>query len=151
MCIIFLIFYFTLINLSNLDLVGLVLFKYDVPFLSHRLYGSSDIDCMFQIKKKQILLLLWLYLRNDLNPENGTYPIAAMGHRSHGATDVKITTSLHFQKLMFIAIAGPTQGTNNSLGPFCWSKSDFDDQVSHFGQPDCFDFGPTMHQWGHQW
>lgn len=86
-----------------------------------------------------------------MNPENGTYPIAAMGHRSHGATDVKITGSLHFQKLMFFAVAGPTQGTNNSLGPFCWSKSDYGNQVSHFSQPDCFDFRPTLHQWGYKW
>jgi len=85
--------------------------------------------------------------RNDLNPVNGTYPIEAMSHRSHGATDVKVTSNRLFQLLQFKAIAGPTQGTNGTLGPFCWSKSDFDSKVSHVGQPDCFDFGPVEHQW----
>jgi len=90
--------------------------------------------------------LIWIF-RNDLNPENGTYPIAAMSHRSHGATDVKITTSQLFKNLQFTAVSGPTQGTNNSLGPFCWSKSDFNDKVSHLGQPDFFDFDPVLHKW----
>lgn len=85
--------------------------------------------------------------RNDLNPENGTFPIRAMSHRSHGATDVKVTSSQLFQQLQFKAIAGPTQGSNNSLGPFCWSKSDFNDKVSHLGHPDCFNFKPVLHQW----
>lgn len=78
---------------------------------------------------------------------NGTYPIEALGHRSHGATDVKVTSSQLFQQLQFKAISGPTQGSNNSLGPFCWSKSDFNDKVSHLGQPDCFNFKPVLHQW----
>lgn len=30
--------------------------------------------------------------RCDLNPANGTYPFSALGHRSHGATDAKITS-----------------------------------------------------------
>ncbi|XP_050520145.1 putative phospholipase B-like 2 [Daktulosphaira vitifoliae] len=85
--------------------------------------------------------------RCDLNPANGTYPFAALGHRSHGSTDVKITTSQLFQNLQFKAIAGPTQGTNNTLGPFCWSKSDFSHSVPHEGHPDCFDFSPITHQW----
>lgn len=96
-----------------------------------------------------ILTLCWQFIsfiRCDLNPANGTYPIAAMGHRSHGATDVKVTSSQLFQKLQFKAVSGPTQGTNNSLGPFCWSKSDFN-KVSHLSQPDCFDFDPVLHQW----
>lgn len=28
--------------------------------------------------------------RCDLNPVNGTYPFAALGHRQHGATDMKV-------------------------------------------------------------
>jgi Phospholipase B len=28
--------------------------------------------------------------RCDLNPANGTYPFGALGHRSHGATDMKV-------------------------------------------------------------
>nr|XP_002119470.4 LOW QUALITY PROTEIN: putative phospholipase B-like 2 [Ciona intestinalis] len=31
--------------------------------------------------------------RNDLMPADGSYPIPALGHRNHGATDVKVTTS----------------------------------------------------------
>lgn len=85
--------------------------------------------------------------RNDLNPANGTYPIAAMGHRPHGATDVKITTSELFQTLRFRAIAGPTRGTDNVLEPFCWSKSDFNDKVNHLDQPDCFNFKPVSDGW----
>lgn len=30
--------------------------------------------------------------RCDLNPANGTYPFGALGHRSHGGTDMKVTT-----------------------------------------------------------
>lgn len=69
-----------------------------------------------------------------------------MRHRSHGATDVKVTSSELFKYLQFRAIAGPTQGTNNSFGPFCWSKSDFNN-VSHLGQPECFDFNPVTYEW----
>ena len=29
--------------------------------------------------------------RNDLNPKSGTYPFGALGHRSHGGTDMKLT------------------------------------------------------------
>lgn len=86
-------------------------------------------------------------IRNDLNPVNGIYPIEAMSQVPYGATDVKITTSQLFQNLQFKAVAGPTQGTNNSLGPFCWSKSDFNDKICHLGHPDCFDFNPVVHQW----
>ncbi|VVC38023.1 Phospholipase B-like [Cinara cedri] len=85
--------------------------------------------------------------RCDLNPANGSYPIPAMGHRLHGATDVKLTTSKLFQRLEFKAVCGPTPGTNNTLGPFCWSKSDYNDKVSHVDQPDCFNFDPVVHQW----
>lgn len=28
--------------------------------------------------------------RSDLNPANGTYPFGALGHRSHGGTDMKV-------------------------------------------------------------
>lgn len=94
-----------------------------------------------------MLKQLVFFSRNDLNPANGTYPIAAFGHRSHGATDVKITTSQLFHNLRFKAVAGPTQGTNNSFGPFCWSKSDFNDKVRHLDHPDCFNFDPVLHQW----
>ena len=35
--------------------------------------------------------------RNDLNPKNGTYPFGALGHRSHGGTDMKLTSYSMFQ------------------------------------------------------
>ncbi len=28
--------------------------------------------------------------RSDLNPPNGRYPFNALGHRNHGATDMKV-------------------------------------------------------------
>ena len=31
--------------------------------------------------------------RNDLNPASGRYPFGALGHRSHGGTDMKLTSS----------------------------------------------------------
>lgn len=70
-----------------------------------------------------------------------------MRHRCHGATDVKVTSSELFKYLKFRAVAGPTQGANNSFGPFCWSKSDFNTVVSHLGQPDCFNFTTVTHEW----
>lgn len=29
--------------------------------------------------------------RSDLNPSSGTYPFSALGHRRHGATDMKVS------------------------------------------------------------
>merc|ERR1719323_1581146 len=46
--------------------------------------------------------------RNDLNPRNGTYPFGALGHRSHGGTDMKVTSYKLSQNLQFIAQSGPT-------------------------------------------
>ena len=31
--------------------------------------------------------------RSDLNPADGTYPFSALGHRLHGATDMKVLTN----------------------------------------------------------
>ena len=31
--------------------------------------------------------------RSDLNPPDGTYPFTALGHRLHGAIDVKVRAS----------------------------------------------------------
>ena len=28
--------------------------------------------------------------RSDLNPKSGSYPFGALGHRSHGGTDMKV-------------------------------------------------------------
>ena len=32
--------------------------------------------------------------RSDLNPTTGTYPFDALGHRSHGGTDMKVLNPL---------------------------------------------------------
>ncbi|KFM70112.1 putative phospholipase B-like 2, partial [Stegodyphus mimosarum] len=45
--------------------------------------------------------------RCDLNPINGTYPFAALGHRQHGGTDMKLTTFDLFQNMEFVAFGGP--------------------------------------------
>merc|ERR1719290_214587 len=45
--------------------------------------------------------------RNDLNPKNGSYPFGALGHRSHGATDMKITGYHLFKRMEFVAQSGP--------------------------------------------
>ncbi|WAR23064.1 PLBL2-like protein [Mya arenaria] len=78
--------------------------------------------------------------RCDLNPANGTYPFGALGHRSHGGTDMKLTNSEMFQRLEFIAISGPTY---DQLPPFQWSKADFAAACPHFGHPDIFQFQPV--------
>ncbi|GFR04137.1 putative phospholipase B-like 2 [Trichonephila clavata] len=82
--------------------------------------------------------------RCDLNPENGTYPFAALGHRQHGATDMKLTSSEMFKNLEFVAFGGPTY---DPLPPFQWSKSDFDKKVKHEGHPDLWKFKPIVHKW----
>ncbi|XP_075220478.1 putative phospholipase B-like 1 [Lycorma delicatula] len=83
--------------------------------------------------------------RHDLNPANGTYPIPYLGHRSGGATDAKLTNSTLIKTLQFVAVSGPTAGTN--LPVFKWSTSDFKDTVSHLGQPDEWNFEPIVTSW----
>lgn len=34
--------------------------------------------------------------RCDLNPANGSYPFGALGHRSHGGTDMKVRIQYYF-------------------------------------------------------
>jgi len=82
--------------------------------------------------------------RNDLNPANGTYPFSALGHRSHGATDMKATNYGLFKRLQFVGISGPTY---DDLPPFTWSKTDFAATTPHFGHPDVFKFGPVTYDW----
>eukprot|EP00095_Tigriopus_kingsejongensis_P006305 maker-scaffold61_size441589-snap-gene-0.13 protein:Tk06305 transcript:maker-scaffold61_size441589-snap-gene-0.13-mRNA-1 annotation:"hypothetical protein DAPPUDRAFT_213420" len=82
--------------------------------------------------------------RNDLNPKNGTYPFGALGHRSHGGTDMKLTSWHMFQKLEFVSISGPTF---DDLPPFQWSKVDFEHECPHLGQPDLWMFQPIQHKW----
>lgn len=81
--------------------------------------------------------------RSDLNPADGVYPFGALGHRSHGATDMKLTNSGLFSDLVFTAVGGPTY---DPLPPFRWSTSGLKDR--HDGQPDLFQFTPFTHRWG---
>ncbi|TRY78809.1 hypothetical protein TCAL_07583 [Tigriopus californicus] len=82
--------------------------------------------------------------RNDLNPKNGTYPFGALGHRSHGGTDMKLTSSAMFKDLRFMSISGPTA---EDLPPFQWSQVDFEKDCPHLGQPDLWQFEPIQHVW----
>jgi len=81
--------------------------------------------------------------RNDLNPRNGTYPFHALSHRSHGGTDMKVTSSKLASKLQFIAQSGPTW---DPLPPFRWSEQDFVD-TPHEGHPDLWKFDPIIPVW----
>jgi hypothetical protein len=82
--------------------------------------------------------------RNDLNPKNGTYPFGSLGHRSHGGTDMKLTSFSMFQKFEFVAAGGPTF---DDLPPFQWSKVDFEKDTPHVGHPDIWAFQPIQHAW----
>ncbi|XP_064620556.1 putative phospholipase B-like 2 [Lineus longissimus] len=81
--------------------------------------------------------------RSDLNPASGTYPFGALGHRLHGGTDMKVTSSILIKKLEFVAISGPTY---TNLPPFQWSTSDFKD-VRHEGLPDLWKFPVVQYDW----
>ncbi|XP_018496110.1 putative phospholipase B-like 2 [Galendromus occidentalis] len=82
--------------------------------------------------------------RCDLNPANGTYPFAALGHRAHGGTDVKVTNANMVKTFDMLIQSGPT---NDQQPTFIWSESDFDSTLRHEGHPDVFDFGPIMTNW----
>lgn len=89
---------------------------------------------------------LTIAARSDLNPINGTYPIDMLGHRAHGAVDMKLTNSAMITALNFVAISGPTYGGPN-VPPFQWSKSDFGTTLPHYGQPDKHEFDPYYTNW----
>ena len=82
--------------------------------------------------------------RSDLNPANGTYPFSSLGHRNHGGTDMKTTSSSLAKKLQFVAVSGPTF---DDQPVFKWSTSDFKDKVPHHGLPDVWNFEPEIHEW----
>lgn len=82
--------------------------------------------------------------RNDLNPANGTYPFPALGHRSYGATDAKVTSFRLALSQQMYAVCGPTTG--KSLPNFQWSKTDFN-SLPHIMQPDLFNFTYVLHKW----
>jgi len=81
--------------------------------------------------------------RCDLNPKNGTYPFPALGHRSHGGTDMKITSYSMAKNYQMVAQSGPTW---DPLPPFRWSEQDFKD-TPHVGQPDLWKFEPVLVTW----
>ncbi|XP_049878253.1 putative phospholipase B-like 2 [Pectinophora gossypiella] len=85
--------------------------------------------------------------RNDLNPANGTFPFRALGHRSHGATDAKITSAYLRSTYQFVAVASPTHNISRGIPPFSWSQFDMGRTVSHVGHPDTWLFSPMLHQW----
>lgn len=85
--------------------------------------------------------------RNDLNPANGTYPFRALGHRSHGATDAKITSAYLRTSYRFLAVSSPTHNISRGIPPFRWSEFDMGKTVSHTGHPDEWMFHPLIHDW----
>ncbi|KGL77252.1 Putative phospholipase B-like 2, partial [Tinamus guttatus] len=56
--------------------------------------------------------------RSDLNPANGTYPFPALRQRSHGGTDMKITSFSLAPTFRLVAASGPTW---DDVPPFQWS------------------------------
>lgn len=81
--------------------------------------------------------------RCDLNPVTGRYPFAALGHRNHGATDMKVTSDDMMDRMEFRAVAGPTY---DNLPAFRWSTSGFS-ETPHHGHPDLFKFKPVQRTW----
>uniref|UniRef100_A0A3B3HSJ2 Phospholipase B-like n=1 Tax=Oryzias latipes TaxID=8090 RepID=A0A3B3HSJ2_ORYLA len=81
--------------------------------------------------------------RSDLNPANGTYPFGALKQRSHGGTDMKMTSFGMFKEYGMIAVSGPTW---DQLPPFQWSTSPYKDLV-HMGHPDVWNFKPIKVTW----
>lgn len=96
--------------------------------------------------------------RCDLNPKDGRYPFPALGHRSHGATDMKVkhaifvsncrflqfTSSRLVNSLAFVAQSGPTF---DQQPPFKWSTADFRASTPHAGHPDEWRFEPIRVKW----
>ncbi|XP_051888321.1 putative phospholipase B-like 2 [Pristis pectinata] len=81
--------------------------------------------------------------RSDLNPVNGSYPFSALGQRSHGGTDMKVTSFELHKAYQMIAVSGPTW---DEVPAFQWSKSPFRKLV-HMGHPDLWRFLPVRVEW----
>jgi len=79
--------------------------------------------------------------RSDLNDVNGTYPFGSLGHRRHGATDVKATNARLAKGLAQFIAAGPTWDAQPA---FTWSTSGWPQPKGH---PDQFKFEPLLHDW----
>ncbi|KAM8886200.1 putative phospholipase B-like 2 isoform 1-T1 [Spinachia spinachia] len=81
--------------------------------------------------------------RSDLNPANGTYPFGALRQRSHGGTDMKLTSFGMFRDYGMLAVSGPTW---DQVPPFQWSTSPYSD-LMHMGHPDSWAFKPVKVSW----
>ncbi|KAL6114263.1 plbd2 [Pungitius sinensis] len=81
--------------------------------------------------------------RSDLNPANGTYPFGALWQRSHGGTDMKLTSFEMFRDYGMLAVSGPTW---DQVPPFQWSTSPYSD-LMHMGHPDSWAFKPVKVSW----
>ncbi|XP_059844261.1 putative phospholipase B-like 2 [Hypanus sabinus] len=81
--------------------------------------------------------------RSDLNPANGSYPFSALALRSHGGTDMKVTSFELHKAYQMIAVSGPTW---DQVPAFQWSKSPFRNLV-HLGHPDLWKFLPVRVEW----
>nr|XP_057926766.1 putative phospholipase B-like 2 [Doryrhamphus excisus] len=81
--------------------------------------------------------------RSDLNPANGTYPFGALRQRSHGGTDMKMTSYGMFHRYEMLAVSGPTW---DQVPPFQWSTSPYKDLL-HMGHPDLWMFKPIKVTW----
>lgn len=85
--------------------------------------------------------------RNDLNPANGTYPFSALGHRSHGSIDAKITTYNMHKIYEFLSVSSPAYNVSRGISPFRWCEFDLGASVPHIGHPDEWAFAPLIHHW----
>ncbi|XP_068594488.1 putative phospholipase B-like 2 [Brachionichthys hirsutus] len=81
--------------------------------------------------------------RSDLNSANGTYPFGALRQRSHGGTDMKMTSYRMYRDYSMMAVSGPTW---DQVPPFQWSTSPYEDLL-HMGQPDIWAFKPIKVTW----
>ncbi|XP_068167042.1 putative phospholipase B-like 2 [Antennarius striatus] len=81
--------------------------------------------------------------RSDLNLANGTYPFGALRQRSHGGTDMKMTSYGMYRDYSMMAVSGPTW---DQVPPFQWSTSPYKDLL-HMGHPDTWTFKPIKVTW----
>ena len=81
---------------------------------------------------------------NILNQANGSYPFGVLGHRSHGATDVKMTTHKMAKHFYFLAVNGPT---SDQQPVFVWSEQDFANDTPHYRNPEAWKFKHVKHKW----
>lgn len=79
-----------------------------------------------------------------MNDPDGKYPFHALGHRGHGAIDMKMTSRDMMVNYEMIVVGGPTWDQQPT---FKWSESDLNATLSHIGQPDEWKFDPVHVTW----